>query len=154
LTRIFGEDPQVNAISIFLGQDHKRCDELFVEAERLAARGDFAAAGTACRQFIDAMEHHFGMEEHVLFPAFEQATGSAMGPTAVMRHEHGQMRNLFEEMASSLAGQHGDDFLGASETLLVLMQQHNAKEEQILYPASDRVLSAPELLEAMRARSA
>jgi len=82
------------------------------------------------------------MEEEVLFPAFETASGSTMGPTSIMRHEHEQMRNLFAEMDQAIDTQSADDYLGASETLLVLMQQHNAKEEQILYPMTDRVLEA------------
>lgn len=144
----------VNAISHFLGQDHKRCDDIFIQAEGLAAKGDVAGAGAACREFIDAMERHFGMEEQVLFPSFEQATGSTAGPTAVMRHEHMQMRDLFRDMLTSLDGGYNEDFLGAAETLLILMQQHNAKEEQILYPASDRMLEGEEVVSAMREKSA
>jgi len=30
---------------------------------------------------------------------------------------------------------------GSAETLLITMQQHNYKEEQILYPIADRILA-------------
>jgi hemerythrin-like domain-containing protein len=144
----------LNPISRFLGQDHQRCDELFVRAEHLAAHGQFTEAGATCRAFIEAMEQHFGMEEQVLFPAFEDATGMVGGPTALMRHEHEQMRGLFREMATALDARQDEDFLGATETLLILMQQHNAKEEQILYPATDRVLPGSDLVRVMQERTA
>jgi len=35
-----------------------------------------------------------------------------------------------------------DAYLGLSETLNMLMQQHNMKEENMLYPMSDQVLSS------------
>jgi len=137
-------------IASFLAQDHTRCDELFVRAEQLAVQGDFAGASAACREFLRGMEHHFAMEEQVLFPAFEQATGSAAGPTAVMRHEHEQMRGLFREMLIAVEARNDEDFLGATETLLILMQQHNAKEEQILYPMTDRMLPVNDVLNQMK----
>jgi hemerythrin-like domain-containing protein len=132
----------MTTISIYMGDDHHRCDELFAAAEESVESGDWTDAGRAHRRFLNGMLHHFALEEVVLFPAFEEASGNTMGPTAVMRHEHEQMRQLFDEMTLALEAQLADEYLGASETLLILMQQHNAKEEQILYPMSDRLLEA------------
>jgi DUF438 domain-containing protein len=136
----------------YMSDDHHRCDELYAAAEAAVEGGDWALAQAAHRQFLSAMERHFSMEEGELFPAFEAASGSAMGPTTVMRHEHEQMRVLLEEMTQALAAQQVDDYLGVAETLLILMQQHNAKEEQILYPMSDNLLAAQQqaLLQRMR----
>ena len=64
-----------------------------------------------------------------------------MGPTQVMRSEHVQMRQLFREMTDCLGRGDGKQFLGLSESLLIMMQQHNAKEEQVLYPMADNVLN-------------
>lgn len=130
----------MTTFSSYMGDDHHRCDELFAAAEAAVESGDWPSAAAAHRRFLEGMQHHFAMEEEVLFPAFEEASGSAMGPTTVMRHEHEQMRQLFGEMSEALEAEQSEDYLGASETLLVLMQQHNAKEEQILYPMSDRML--------------
>lgn len=136
----------------FMGGDHHRCDQLFAEAEAAVDGGDWQQAESAHRQFIQAMTQHFAMEEELLFPAFEQASGNAMGPTVVMRHEHEQMRALFAEMSDAAKRQDAEGYLGASETLLILMQQHNAKEEQILYPMSDRMLDGhqDDLLQKMQ----
>jgi iron-sulfur cluster repair protein YtfE (RIC family) len=141
----------MSTFSKYLGDDHARCDELFAVAEQAADAHDNHAADAHAR-FVEAMEHHLRLEEEILFPAFEAATGSSMGPTAVMRHEHVQMRELFELMGEALAEGRFEDYLGAAETLLILMQQHNAKEEQMLYPMTDRMLAAqrPELLARMQ----
>jgi hemerythrin-like domain-containing protein len=63
------------------------------------------------------------------------------GPTQMMRFEHAQMRDLIEQMERALNGRDGSGFAGAAETLLILMQQHNMKEENILYPMCDRSLA-------------
>jgi hemerythrin-like domain-containing protein len=59
------------------------------------------------------------------------------GPTQMMRFEHTQMRALSASMLEAAETKDRDSFLSSSETLLVLMQQHNIKEEQVLYPMSD-----------------
>jgi iron-sulfur cluster repair protein YtfE (RIC family) len=45
-------------------------------------------------------------------------------------------------MRSALGGGDADEYLGMAETLLMLMQQHNIKEEQVLYSLSERALGA------------
>jgi len=142
----------MTTFSDYMGDDHARCDHLFARVETVVEAGDWPQAETAHRHFVDAVEKHFSMEEQVLFPAFEEASGESMGPTTVMRHEHEQMRELFAEMEEALGGQDAEAYLGAAETLLILMQQHNAKEEQILYPMSDQVLQGEQaaLLERMQ----
>lgn len=131
----------MESIAEFLSHDHAHCDALFAQAEAAAASRDWTQAGVANAAFRQAMAHHFAMEENVLFPAFEAATGSLAGPTQVMRGEHAQMNALFDAMDAALRGQDGDAFLGHAETLLWLMRQHNLKEENMLYPMSDRVLA-------------
>lgn len=143
----------MTTITRYMENDHRRCDELFAAAERLVAAGEWSAAADAYARFHGAIEHHFGMEEEELFPAFEAATGSTMGPTQVMRMEHGQMRSLFERMRNALTAKDGDTYLGASDTLLILMQQHNMKEEQMLYPMSEQVLNGgAAVLQRMQAK--
>jgi len=34
-----------------------------------------------------------------------------------------------------------DDYAGTAETLLIIMQQHNVKEENVLYPMCDQRLA-------------
>ncbi|MEW6120694.1 MAG: hemerythrin domain-containing protein [Pseudomonadota bacterium] len=130
----------MESIAEYLGQDHAHCDALFAEAEAAASQNDWGQAAAAHAAFRHAMAHHFAMEETVLFPAFETASGSAAGPTQVMRSEHVQMNALFDAMDAALRDRDSSAYLGHAETLLWLMRQHNLKEESVLYPMSDRVL--------------
>jgi len=130
----------MSSISADLTRDHRHCDELFARAEEHVARGDWAQAERDFSEFTRAMEQHFRFEEDNLFPAFEQASGSRAGPTRMMRLEHEQMRALFRDMETGLRAQEANRYLGLSETLLILMQQHNMKEEHILYRLAEQVL--------------
>lgn len=67
------------------------------------------------------------------------------GPSQVMRFEHAQMRDLLARMEQAAARHDGDEFSGLAETLLILMQQHNMKEENILYPMCERTLAGQAL---------
>src|SRR5574340_379709 len=124
----------------FLGSDHRSCDDLFASAEAAAAQKNWDSARSLFDRFLAAMAHHLAMEEQVLFPAFEARMGNSMGPTQVMRMEHEQMRALFQDMARAAADADRNGYLGLSETLNMLMQQHNLKEENMLYPMSDQML--------------
>ena len=126
----------------FMGSDHHACDDVFASAEAAVAQKNWDRARSLFERFQAAMARHLAMEEDVLFPAFESRTGMSGGPTEVMRMEHAQMRDLLQAMANAVAAGNQNSYLGLSETLNMLMQQHNLKEENMLYPMSDRVLGA------------
>ena len=143
----------MSTIVDFLGGDHRACDDLFASAEVAVAQKNWDSARSLFERFQTAMAHHLAMEEEVLFPAFEARTGMRTGPTEVMRMEHAQMRGLLQEMAGAVANADESRYLGLSETLNMLMQQHNLKEENMLYPMSDQVLGGERdaLIRAMEA---
>ncbi len=140
----------MKTIRELLAADHRHCDDCFVAVEQAVAAAAWAGATTQFVAFADAMERHFSAEEGLLFPAFEERTGMRMGPTQVMRSEHAQMRQLLAAAGESLAAQDADDYSGNAETLLIMMQQHNMKEENVLYPMCDQQLGAQ--LEALLPR--
>jgi hemerythrin-like domain-containing protein len=143
----------MHTILEFMGSDHKACDDLFAAAEAAVAKKNWDSARSLFDSFQAAMAHHLAMEEEVLFPAFEARTGMTMGPTQVMRSEHEQMRDLIASMARAVAESGQDRYLGLSETLNMLMQQHNLKEENVLYPMTDQVLGGErdDLIRSMEA---
>ena len=143
----------MSTIVDFLGGDHRACDDLFASAEVAVAQKNWDSARSLFERFQTAMAHHLAMEEEVLFPAFEARTGMRTGPTEVMRMEHEQMRGLLQEMAGAVTNADESRYLGLSETLNMLMQQHNLKEENMLYPMSDQVLGGERdsLIRAMEA---
>ncbi len=145
----------MTTISEFLAPDHKHCDKLFAAAEAAVAQGDWDDAAAEYKRFHAALLHHFAMEEEVMFPAFEERTGMTQGPTAIMRSEHRQMTELLNGMSGAFARKDANAFLGDADTLLIIMQQHNIKEEQILYQMADHALAGEldEVVGRMRAMS-
>jgi iron-sulfur cluster repair protein YtfE (RIC family) len=131
----------MTTISQYLSDDHVACDDLFAAAENAVAVKDWANARALFNTFTAGMRRHFSREEDILFPAIEARTGMSGGPTFVMRSEHQQMNHLLSEMHGALERADGAAYLGLSETLLMLMRQHNMKEENILYPMADQALA-------------
>lgn len=145
-----------NSLTSYLSDDHNACDQHFAAAENAVAARAWPQAQAEFARFLASIRHHFALEEDILFPAFEQHTGMHGGPTAVMRAEHQQMNSLLDDLAAAAEQRNQNGYLGLSETLLMLMRQHNLKEENILYPMADQALNGerPALLERMRGLAA
>ena len=120
---------------------HKYCDTLYVTAENTLSQGNEDEGKELMQAFFWNMEMHFTREEKILFPAFEDRTGMVQGPTQVMRTEHEQIRGVLAQMRQSLDAGEFQSIFDQSETMLILIQQHNSKEENILYPMIDQHLA-------------
>lgn len=107
---------------------------------------------------IFADKCHHGKEEDLLFPEMEKAgVPKERGPIGVMLTEHDQGRGHVRGMAEAAlrlkAGDlgAGPEFSGHARKYIALLRQHIEKENNILFPMGDRVLSPKkqdELLEA------
>lgn len=131
----------MSTIKEYLTNDHQRCDHLFAQMEEKAGVS-LANAKEAYEEFVHETQRHYQMEEKVMFVEFEAKTGMTEGPTAMMRQEHTQMRLLMKQMGEAIEANNKDKFFGLSETLMMLLQQHNMKEEQMLYTMAQQHLSA------------
>lgn len=126
----------------FFMQDHRNCDALWARLEGLLDNGDSDAARQAWREFDGSMRRHLAMEEDVLFPAFDASSGmGGGGPTAMMRMEHQQMCGLLDQMGIAMSTGDAEETLDLGDTLLMLIQQHNVKEEGMLYPMAENMLA-------------
>lgn len=131
------------SIDAFLGWDHRRLDVLFADARTLAESGKAAEALVPYDAFASGLEAHIAAEEEIVFPVFDESTGMrGMGPTAVMRIEHGEIRPLLAAIRASLAAGDLDAFHASAASLEGLLSMHNRKEEQMLYPAIDQIAAA------------
>ncbi|WP_309497344.1 hemerythrin domain-containing protein [Sulfurovum sp.] len=141
------------SISNYMTEDHRACDTLFAKAEEAVALGEWDVAEERFLPFSNKTLLHFAKEEEELFPAFEKQTGMTEGPTKVMRYEHAQVKGIIEKMAKALEEKDKDAYLSLAESAMILLQQHNMKEEQMLYAMCDRVLPEEikeETLETMK----
>jgi hemerythrin-like domain-containing protein len=124
-----------------MSKDHSKCDQIFFELETEILARNWHSIAAILEKYVVAMEKHFHIEEDLLFSSFEQITGSTNGPTSLMSFEHSQMRMLFRDIQFALKNTNEKEMLDTLETLQIMMQQHNMKEENILYPMLDRFLN-------------
>lgn len=131
----------MKTISSYMASDHHRCDALFAAVEAHINERQWEQAELALQHFQQALEQHLGMEEEILFPAFEQATGSTDGPIGVLRSEHSYMRAITDRMRRAVWKKDIGGFFDHGDTLRIIMGQHNQKEETILYFMTERILA-------------
>jgi len=138
-------------IKEYMTKDHRDCDLLYAPLEEALGKGDFEKALELFVPFKKAMLDHFAMEEEVLFPKMEEYIGGGEGPTYVMKMEHNQIRNILDQLGNAIENKDQQKALGFGETCMIMTQQHNMKEEQILYSMAEQLpLEKEKILEEMK----
>ncbi|MEO6958238.1 MAG: hemerythrin domain-containing protein [Antricoccus sp.] len=98
---------------------------------------------------LAALRRHIYLEEQFVFPPLRQ-TGLMM-PVMVMLREHGELWQLMDTLTELLRGSDptvlNDKFVSTCRTLLAQLDQHNSKEEPIIYPHADNDLSQETMAE-------
>jgi iron-sulfur cluster repair protein YtfE (RIC family) len=126
----------------FFAQDHRDCDARWADVEELLDTSDIDTARMAWQKYDASMRRHLAMEEEVLFPAFDARSGmGGGGPTAMMRMEHQQMRGLLDQIGEAMEAGDAQEAMDIGDTLLMMTQQHNVKEEGMLYPMAENILA-------------
>jgi len=126
------------------------CIERMVDETQNSGKLDASLAEQAIefvRKFADGCHH--AKEELRLFPAMEhKGMPRQGGPIAVMlmEHEHGRafVKGMVENLKSASAGdpQAISDFSHNAIGYANLLKQHIHKEDHILFPMADRMMSA------------
>lgn len=126
-----------------LAWDHDRLEALEEAAFEARTAGDFPAAFDLHAEFATGLRRHIGFEEELLFPAFEAASGMppSAGPTAVMRAEHEQILDLLDQIADRI-GDAAEPLDALRRKFHAVMDDHNFKEEHVLYPGTDQLLGS------------
>ncbi|PIE03579.1 MAG: hypothetical protein CSA81_01545 [Acidobacteria bacterium] len=134
--------PLDQGLAAFFQQDHRNCDLDYAELEAALGTGNEEEIKEKWQCFDKNMRRHFEMEEKEFFPQFEQKTGMTQGgPTFVMRMEHARMCVVLEQMAALIEEGQYEEVRNQGDTLLMLAQQHNVKEEGMLYPMAGQHLA-------------
>jgi iron-sulfur cluster repair protein YtfE (RIC family) len=90
---------------------------------------------------LEALRRHIYLEETILFPPIREA-GMTM-PIFVMMREHGELWRTMDVLADLLVDRTDNEQLrDACRRLLGQLEQHNSKEEPIIYPHADTDLPA------------
>jgi len=137
-------------ISVTFEQDHDRLDALFTTFQQ-QKRKDMAKAKEAFVEFKFGLQRHIVWEEDVLFPKWEENSGMAEGgPTQVMRTEHRIIGEFLEAIHQKVQASNPDSNL-EEQRLVDVLKSHNMKEERILYPSIDQVITDQERAELYQA---
>jgi regulator of cell morphogenesis and NO signaling len=135
-----GEHPaRTGALGAALEREHREIDA-GIEAF-LAGQAGGQPRTEPLRQAIGALRRHIFLEEEFLFPPLRGA--GLVAPIFVMLREHGEIWDTLDALDAQLAINPGAAAMSEiCRTLLEQLERHNAKEELIVYPQADAVLTA------------
>jgi iron-sulfur cluster repair protein YtfE (RIC family) len=139
-------EQEQKTISEFFEIDHREIDAIF---DRVAFEKG-AGAVPVFEEFDRRLERHIGWEEDILFLAVGKAAPQLeAGPLRVMRSEHKEIRSHKAGALAALRQGNADAARSAAERMKEVLTQHNMKEERILYPACDEVITPAERAELL-----
>jgi len=132
--------------------DHERLDALLARVFEQRARADYEAAAGLWEAFEFGLLRHIRFEDRILFPAFDERTGTppGAGPAAAMSEEHRAIEEFLEGIGATV-GLPGGAAEMLRDEMLRILGCHNEKEVRVLYPETDGTLT-PEASDALVAR--
>lgn len=105
-------------------------------------------------EFKNALDPHSEREEGVLFPMMGVYIGTTSGPIAVMEYEHDQakakIREYLEKADSSNSVEEKKALADLIKDAYFILTEHFAKEENVLFPMAERMLTDDEKEELYR----
>jgi iron-sulfur cluster repair protein YtfE (RIC family) len=130
-----------HSVTTYLSWDHDRLNALLVEVTAEVDAGRLEEARLAYRRWEQGFTRHLRIEEELLFPLFEARAGIVAGPTETMREEHREARRAVATMREGLGRRDVEVFREALQFLRSILPGHMSKEERLLYPATDGLLT-------------
>ncbi|KZE97688.1 Iron-sulfur cluster repair protein YtfE [Geobacillus stearothermophilus] len=111
-------------------------------------RGPLADLREKVESFVAVLDPHSEREEGVLFPMMAKYIGRTTGPIAVMEYEHEQAKarlSMFLEKTAHLLetvdSEQALTLAGAVVEAHHILDEHFMKEENVLFPMAERLLS-------------
>jgi len=124
----------------WLYHDHGEYEAMLEACRQAAEREDWKRAARLFDELVSRLRLHMRMEEEVVFPAYEEATGGPQAPTRALREEHDEIVRLLRDLATVLKTNDSDRFLESLAPLVRAMTRHHEKEEQIFLPMASELL--------------
>ncbi|MED3715652.1 hemerythrin domain-containing protein [Neobacillus thermocopriae] len=110
---------------------------------------NFTNLSKKVKEFQKALDPHSEKEEGILFPMMGTYIGTTSGPIAVMEFEHDQAKlkiKTFLEKTNN--NNHSPEEMKNLSALIqeayFILTEHFAKEENVLFPMAERILSDEE----------
>jgi len=138
-------------IERMLGIVDKACDR--IENGQEVEQELFVGAADFFKNFADKCHH--SKEEKLLFEKMqERGVSGEVGPIAVMLREHqdgrAHVRRMAELSASKMSKKTKDGLVKASKSYVDLLSKHIQKEDNILYPMANQILTKDDQEELLK----
>ncbi len=135
------------SISELLKSEHRWVDERLKHFGQGLDKGRVSAGPFQEARVV--LHRHIYLEEEILFPQVEDR--GLMGPAEVMAQEHGEICRYLDGIGDLIkAGATAGRVQAAFTALRSLLEEHNFKEERVLYPSVDRLLGPDELAQMLQ----
>ena len=135
------------APSAVLEREHREIDSGIVTFIENLARGSLQPEPLTAA--LEALRRHIYVEEVFLFPPLRDTR--LVMPVFVMMREHGELWRTMDTLTDQLAaGTDSERLLDTCCHLLSQLEQHNSKEEPVIYPHADTDLPPQVSAELLR----
>jgi hemerythrin-like domain-containing protein len=152
------EEPRVAGSFLELMHTHELLDALFARHQEALLGSDIDQARELLRRYERELNAHMRVEEDLLLPVYERAGRVAGGPPEFYTGEHQRMREFVGRFHESLdelalnppeAPQRVIALLDQQAIYKHLVEHHDLREQNLLYPILDRVTADSERAELM-----
>jgi iron-sulfur cluster repair protein YtfE (RIC family) len=133
-TMVYRREKLMQTVCAQLIEDHKHCDQLFLEVEKHVVHCRWEEAAVGFLAFNAVFEQHIATEESTFFPLIKHAGGEDAWPLEDLRSEHAKLQMILIRLGEAIGKRNKEDFYLHAESFFILMHTHSIKEEQILYP--------------------
>ena len=128
--------------------EHEVAQGKLAQLDQAVASQDWQSAQAAAQWLFDELKLHNEAEERWLFPRMEAKLGQGPGPVAAMCLEHRHIWGQEEALMACLVQlPPAEPGLAASHAreIVEVLSAHIFKENNVLYPMAERILSQQEL---------
>ena len=132
----------MNSSSNWLIHEHSLYEHLLSECMEAVEIEDWTTVDSLFKRLITHLKRHMGLEEEILYPAYEAATHAPQGPTGALREEHDHIVRLVTDMVRVIKTRDSDHVLECLAHLERQMIKHHEKEEDIFLPMASHILDA------------
>ncbi|MBI4912446.1 MAG: hemerythrin domain-containing protein [Acidobacteria bacterium] len=117
---------------------------------------DWTTVGEVARWLYDELKAHNEAEERCLFPLMDPFFGGQHGPTDCMRDEHRLLWDSTLQLQQELEARPGGSPRAGTLALSIVgnLRAHIDKENQVLYPMAERILTPDQLRQLEQAYAA
>ena len=136
------------SIMAFFEEDHFRLDQLLAKYLKWKEESP-SKARQYFVQFKAGALRHLQWEEEILFPVVDMKTDMD-GPIRILRMEHRQIISLLDTLDEKLKKNDRSSEIEEYQ-LLTLLGEHNLKEEMIVFPTIETIVTQEEVEQIFKA---